>query len=84
VLDYAGGTWITGSLYANDFPTINDLVYGNGGNMTGWLLDIPLATPDGTNLFSTLNQDWIGSILWSVIAKGITGMYVRKPMTQPS
>jgi lysophospholipase len=75
-LRYAGGTWVTGSLYANDFPTVNDVVYGNGGNLTGWLLDIPLATPDGTDLFSTLNQDWIGSIVWSVIAKGITGMYV--------
>jgi lysophospholipase len=76
-LGYTGGTWVTGSLYANDFPTVNDVVYGDDRNLTGWLLDIPLATPDGSNLLSTLNQEWFGSILWSVIAKGITGMYVN-------
>jgi lysophospholipase len=58
----------------NDFPTIPDLVNGNGGNLSGWLLNLPLATPDGDNLFSQLNQDWYGSLLWSVIAKGATGM----------
>ncbi|KAI0295829.1 phospholipase B [Multifurca ochricompacta] len=70
----SGGSWITGSLYMNDFPTIKDLVYGNGGNLSGWLLDLALATPDGSNIFSDANQHWYGSILWSVIAKGKTGI----------
>lgn len=70
----AGGSWLTGSLYMNDFPTIKDLVHGNGGNASGWLLDLALATPDGDNVFSIQNQYWYGSLLWSVIAKGDTGM----------
>jgi len=58
----------------NDFPTIKDLVYGNGDNSAGWLLDLALATPDGDNVLSTKNQQWYGSLLWSVVAKGNTGM----------
>ena len=70
----SGGSWLTGSLYMNDFPTIKNLVHGNGNNTTGWLLHLPLATPDGTNVFSKQNQNWYGSILWSVFAKAGTGM----------
>jgi lysophospholipase len=58
----------------NDFPNIQDLVFGNGNGLEGWLLDIPLFTPDGDDVFSKQNQDWYGSILGSVIAKGNTGM----------
>jgi len=58
----------------NDFPTIEDLVYGNGANTSGWQLDLALATPAGSNIFSSKNQDYYGSILWSVFAKGQTGM----------
>jgi lysophospholipase len=58
----------------NDFPPIRELVQGNGHSFTGWLLDIAFFTPDGVNLLSKLNQYWYGSILWSVVAKGITGM----------
>lgn len=58
----------------NDFPTIKDLVYGNGNNTQGWLLNLPLATPAGTDVFSKLNQEWYGSILWSVFSKAGTGM----------
>lgn len=71
---FPGGSWLTGSLYMNDFPTIKDLVHGNGGNLSGWLLDIPLATPDGDDVFSVNNQDFYGSLLWSVFAKGNAGM----------
>jgi lysophospholipase len=71
---YSGGSWLIGSLYMNDFPTINDLVLGDGGNMTGWLLDIPLATPGGSKVFSKENQYWYGSILSSVFAKAGTGL----------
>ena len=70
----SGGSWITGSLYMNDFPTIKDLVQGNGNNMTGWLLHLPLATPFGSDVFSKENQDWYGSILWSVFAKAGVGV----------
>src|SRR6266403_4079190 len=66
---HLGGSWLTGSLYMNDLPTIKDLVYGNGDNTNGWQLHLPLATPDGENVFSTENQYWYGSILWSVFAK---------------
>ena len=58
----------------NDFPTISDLVHGNGDNLFGWLLDLGLATPDGNDIFSQQNQYFYESILWSVIAKGNTSM----------
>ena len=59
---------MTGSLFFNDFPTIEDLVFGND-KLSGWILDLDLATPDGLDLFSDDNQYFFGSILWSVIAK---------------
>lgn len=65
---------MTGSLYMNDFPTLKDLVLGNGDNMTGWLLHLPLATPDGSDVFSKENQLWYGSILGSVFAKASAGL----------
>ena len=71
---YLGGAWLTGSLYINDFPTIKDLVVGNGNNMTGWLLNIPLATPAGSDVLSKENQYWYGSLVWSVFAKASAGM----------
>jgi lysophospholipase len=58
----------------NDFPPIRELVQGNGKNLTGWLLDIAFITPAGDDLLSKMNQYWYGSILWSVVAKGTTGM----------
>ncbi|KAN0111415.1 phospholipase B [Russula decolorans] len=70
----SGGSWLTGSLYMNDFPTTKDLVLGNGDNMTGWLLNIPLATPDGSDVYSKENQQWYGSLVWSVFAKAGTGI----------
>jgi lysophospholipase len=60
----------------NNWPTIKDLVYGNGNDLSGWLLDLDLATPDGFNLFSDKNQDFYGSLLWSVTAKAYAGMLV--------
>lgn len=69
----SGGSWITASLFFNDWPTINDLVFGGNG-LSGWMLDIPLVTPDGTNLFTRENQWFFGSLLWSVKAKGDAGI----------
>ncbi|KAH9485342.1 Lysophospholipase 3 [Psilocybe cubensis] len=70
----SGGSWITGSLLFNNFPTLDDLVFGNGKDLDGWLLDIPFVTPDGDNLLSDKNQDFFGSILWSVISKANQGI----------
>ncbi|KAI0339795.1 phospholipase B [Trametopsis cervina] len=64
----SGGSWITGSMYFNDFPTMQDLVFGND-QLSGWLLDLDLASPDGLDLFDTDNQYFFGSILWSVFSK---------------
>ena len=71
-----GGSWLAVSLALNDWPTISDLVYGNGGNLSGWLLDLDLATPDGFDLFDSNNQAFYGSVLSSVMAKAAKGMYV--------
>ncbi|KAG6830791.1 hypothetical protein H0H92_014640 [Tricholoma furcatifolium] len=73
-----GGSWITGSMYFNNWPTMNDMVLGNGGDMEGWLLDIPFVTPDGDDIFSDNNQAFYGSILWSVIAKASKGITDKK------
>ncbi|KAJ3853028.1 phospholipase B [Lentinula lateritia] len=70
----SGGSWITGSLFFNNFPTLGELVFGNGNNLTGWLLDIAFATPDGDDVFSEYNQYFFGSILWSVMSKADTGI----------
>ncbi|PPQ68206.1 hypothetical protein CVT25_015038 [Psilocybe cyanescens] len=70
----SGGSWVTGSLLFNNFPTLDDLVFGNGKDLDGWLLDIPFVAPDGDNLFSDKNQDFFGSILWSVISKANQGV----------
>ncbi len=70
---------MTGSLIFNNFPNINDLVLGNGNDLSGWLLDLPFATPDGTDIFSDNNQYFFGSILWSIMAKANAGVYVSFP-----
>ncbi|KAJ7123198.1 phospholipase B [Mycena epipterygia] len=70
----SGGSWVTGSLFFNNWPTIKDLVYGNGGSLDGWKLDLPLVSPDGDDVFSTDNQNFYGSILWSVISKAQAGI----------
>lgn len=69
-----GGSWVTSSLVFNNWPTVEDLVFGNGKDLTGWLLDLSLATPDGVNILSDKNQEYYGSLLWSVMAKAQTGM----------
>ncbi|KAF7361984.1 Lysophospholipase [Mycena venus] len=70
----SGGSWVTGSLFFNNWPTIKDLVFGNGGSLDGWKLDLPFISPDGDDVFSTDNQYFYGSILWSVIAKAQAGI----------
>ncbi|KAG5642435.1 hypothetical protein DXG03_002781 [Asterophora parasitica] len=70
----SGGAWITGSLMFNNWPKISDMVLGNGNDMEGWLLELSMATPDGINLFSDKNQEYFGSLLWSIRAKADTGI----------
>ncbi|KAJ6593826.1 phospholipase B [Mycena capillaripes] len=70
----SGGSWVTGSLFFNNWPGITDLVLGNGGSLDGWKLDLPFVSPDGDDVFSTDNQYFYGSILWSVIAKAQAGI----------
>ncbi|KAG7090814.1 hypothetical protein E1B28_009898 [Marasmius oreades] len=70
----SGGSWVTCSLIMNNFPTLHDLVFGNGKELNGWQLNLPFVTPDGSNLFSEMNQYFFGSILWSVMAKAKTGI----------
>jgi len=50
------------------------MVLGGGNNRDGWLLDLDLITPNGNNTSSDANQQFFGSILWSVMAKAQTGM----------
>lgn len=68
-----GGSWLTGSLALNDWPTIHDLVYGNG-NLSGWLLDLNLAAPSGLDVFNKDNQDFYGSLLYGILAKAAKGL----------
>ncbi|KAF7980794.1 hypothetical protein HWV62_36869 [Athelia sp. TMB] len=68
-----GGSWLTGSLALNDWPTVPDLVYGNGGDLSGWLLDLDLVIPDGIDVFDGDNQAFYGSLLMSIKAKAAQG-----------
>jgi lysophospholipase len=51
-------------------------VLGNGDDLSGWLLDLNLATPGGVDPFSQKNQWFYGSLLSSILAKADQGMYV--------
>ncbi|TFY82193.1 hypothetical protein EWM64_g1817 [Hericium alpestre] len=57
----------------NDWPTVEDLVFGNSNGLSGWLLDLALATPDGIDIFNDKNSGWIGALVTSVVAKGKAG-----------
>jgi lysophospholipase len=70
----SGGAWLTGSLYANNWPSAYDMVLGDGKDGNGWLLDLDLVIPDGTNIFSKKNQKFFDSIMESVYAKAKKGM----------
>ncbi|KAA1474012.1 phospholipase B [Dentipellis sp. KUC8613] len=69
----SGGSWLTGSLYMNDWPKVEDMVFGGNG-LSGWMLDLALATPDGPNIFNDENSAWYGSLIQSVVAKGKVGL----------
>lgn len=67
---------MTASLLFNNWPTIKDLVYGNGNDLGGWLLDLDFVSPDGDDILSDKNQAFFGSVLWSVVSKANKGVYV--------
>ena len=71
-----GGSWFTGSLYFNDFITIPDLVFGDGQDRNGWLLDFDLFLPAGVNVLDDKNTFFFQSVITSVVAKASTGMCV--------
>lgn len=58
----------------NNWPTIPDLVYGDGADMSGWMLDYPLAYPGGYDLLNNDNQGFFSSILESVVEKSQKGL----------
>ncbi len=71
-----GGSWLTSSLYANGWPTIQELVFGNGNAKAGWLLDSDQFFPAGKEITATENVLFYADIVESVLGKAATGMYV--------
>lgn len=74
--DELGGSWLTTSLYSNDFPPIQDLVMGTGSGLSGWLLDLDLFLPTGFSLKLAENVVFYDTIVASVKAKAKAGLYV--------
>ncbi|KAG2150555.1 phospholipase B [Suillus clintonianus] len=70
----SGGSWLLGSLLMNDWPSLLELVYGNGGNLSSWLLDLDLIVPSSPLVSDGGNQAYWGSILASVESKATTGV----------
>jgi lysophospholipase len=54
------------------------LVYGDGANLSGWMLDLDLIAPSSIDLNDSDNQEYWGSILASVVAKANTSMFVSR------
>lgn len=70
----SGGSWLLGSLLLNDWPSITELVYGNGGNLSSWMLDLDLIVPSSPSMTDSNNQEYWGSILASVESKANNGL----------
>ncbi|KIJ18736.1 hypothetical protein PAXINDRAFT_129113 [Paxillus involutus ATCC 200175] len=70
----SGGSWLTGSLFSNNWPSPSSLVYGDGANLSGWMLDLDLIAPSSIDLNDSDNQEYWGSILASVVAKANTSI----------
>ncbi|KAH7888717.1 phospholipase B [Phlebopus sp. FC_14] len=65
----SGGSWMVASLLLNDWPKLSDLVYGDGRNLSGWMLDMDLIAPSSININDGGNQAFWRSILASTEAK---------------
>ncbi|KAI0048428.1 phospholipase B [Auriscalpium vulgare] len=76
----SGSSWLTGSLYMNNWPNVSDLVFGNGKELGGWLLDLALPAPNGNNFRDEKNQEFYGDVIHSVTAKNRT---VTTSITDP-
>ncbi|KAH7919355.1 phospholipase B [Leucogyrophana mollusca] len=74
--NHPGGSWLAGSLILNDWPSIPDLVYGNGGDLPGWMLDLDLIAPDSIDTSDPNNMAFYGDILADVTAKAKSGLDV--------
>ncbi|KAG1895501.1 phospholipase B [Suillus fuscotomentosus] len=70
----SGGSWLLGSLLMNDWPSINELVYGNGENLSSWIVDLDLIVPSSPSVSDGKNQEYWGSILASVESKANNGL----------
>ncbi|KIY53628.1 hypothetical protein FISHEDRAFT_32937 [Fistulina hepatica ATCC 64428] len=68
----SGGSWFASSLYANHFPTISDLVFGNDGDLSGWLLDYYLLAPGYADVDE--NAAFYDSLFWAISAKADAGL----------
>ena len=58
------------------------MVNGND-ELSGWILDLDLAAPDGLDLFNSENQHFYGGIVWSIIAKAALAMYAYDTLSLP-
>jgi lysophospholipase len=63
----------------NDWPSLRELVYGNGADLSSWMLDLDLIVPSSALLDDADNQAYWGSILASVESKNNNGVYVPRP-----
>lgn len=63
-----GGSWLLGSLLMNDWPSLQELVYGNEAGLSSWMLDLDLIVPSPSPEDNN-NQAYWGSILASVDSK---------------
>ncbi|KAI0313929.1 phospholipase B [Amylostereum chailletii] len=70
----SGGSWLTGSLYLNNWPTVPDMIFGNGNDLSGWLLDLSLPTPGGRNILNRDNRDFYDTVLDSAQLKLDVGL----------
>ncbi|KAG0707370.1 phospholipase B [Suillus ampliporus] len=70
----SGGSWLLGSLLMNDWPSLQELVYGNGGDLSSWMLDLDLIVPSAPSVSDNNNQAYWGSILANVESKANNGI----------
>ena len=64
-------------MYLNDFPVVPDLVWGNGNELNGWLLDLELIAPGGFNILNSDNRDFLDNLSDSVQAKANRSLCVN-------
>ena len=68
----SGGSWLVGSLAQNNFPTIQDLVFGSS-TTTGWNTQLDLLSPSDN---ATLNSEFVSSLFGELAVKYYEGFPV--------